>query len=717
MMLIFLFAFLGDKLTYGNSQDTADFSKIRSRIVEDEYNSSSNNLDSEIFEKLAFMRSDGSFSFIDYSSRNMTKWPPSEHLAYLQRFALAYVREESHYYSSKVLHRLICNGLDYWLQKVPICDNWWYNTIDAGQKMGMILLLMDKGKKSLPKRLLRESLTYMIDHCGSPKDYLGANKLDIALHWLYRGLVQKDEAVVAMACSELFEPTKLTVYDDGIQHDLSYGAHRHQIYLGGYGEVYVNGTVKVADYLRETRFAIHPEKLKLLDQFVRSSYLPVIRGQYRLYNVMGRSFTRIENDSIFRTGTLQTLSRFKRLVPQHAPEYENAIKRITGTKGADFKVIEGHRYYWRTDYTFCQRKGYSIDLRTTSLRTARSESLNGENLKGYFLAEGGMSINVDGAEYTDVSVVWDWSKIPGTTVAAYPLEQIPDHPWPAYGQTLFSGGVSNGRYGVTGFGFKNNFGDAYSKAKKGWFFLDDLVVCLGNGISSRNEFPIATTLNQTRRKGNVSVLHSTGKLQTLYDHHSGRFSFEKLKWIHHDKIGYFFLDSDKIELSIENKIGNWKAINTSNMDKVVAKDIFCLWKDHGIKPREGTYAYVIVPNLTLDEMQRTDEILSNFEVIKNLDSLQVVHDKRNDIWQIIAYQAASFKLGAVTVCLDAPCTLMLEGLLSKHIKGFISDPTQIADSITIQLLFPDNVFYSKEILIDNYFKNRAKSGMTYEFEF
>ena len=53
-----------------------------------------------------------------------------------------------------------------------------------------------------------------------------------------------------------------------------------------------------------------------------------------------------------------------------------------------------------------------------------------------------------GNEYRDLMPVWDWQRIPGTTVELAPA---PPRRAPTQGETAFAGGVSDGSVGIAAF--------------------------------------------------------------------------------------------------------------------------------------------------------------------------------------------------------------------------------------------------------------------------
>ena len=76
----------------------------------------------------------------------------------------------------------------------------------------------------------------------------GANKADIALHWLYRGCLQQDKETVDVAVREAFAPLSYTTLE-GIQYDNSYFQHNQQLYIGGYASVLISRIVEIVGIL------------------------------------------------------------------------------------------------------------------------------------------------------------------------------------------------------------------------------------------------------------------------------------------------------------------------------------------------------------------------------------------------------------------------------------------------------------------------------------
>ena len=143
------------------------------------------------------------------------------------------------------------------------------------------------------------------------------------------------------------------------------------------------------------------------------------------------------------------------------------------------------------------RPDYYASARMHSTRIANTDGpANSEGLLSHHLADGCFVLMRSGREYRDIYGVWDWQKIPGTTVRQEPeLKGSPRR----MGTTDFVGGVSDGDYGLAACDFERNG----LTAKKSWFFFDEGVVCLGAGISAAPGGAVVTTLNQCNLDGDV----------------------------------------------------------------------------------------------------------------------------------------------------------------------------------------------------------------------
>ncbi|MDR1809605.1 MAG: glycoside hydrolase family 88 protein, partial [Prevotella sp.] len=528
-------------------------------------------LDAEAASLLAALSANGSWSDIEYSSTAQTNWPPVTHLDRLKKLVLAYTLTTSSYYGDAGLYTAISNAFEYWYTADPRSTNWYNQQIACPQRVGVMLVLMRAGAQQLSSTIENNLLARMVSIGGRPDQSgsqgTGANKVDIATHWVYRGCLKEDASVLSFGVEQVYYPVFVTT-DEGLQSDYSYFQHGQQFFTGGYGYTFVNGIARIANFTAGTQYQMPAEKLQLLTTFTRDAYLPLIRGKYFLYNVIGRGLSR--PGALNASSSVDVAEGVKNLDIANAAEYESVIKRLKGEESASFGVTTAQNHYWRGDYSLYRSPAYHFDVRMASSRTYRNENGNGENIKGYFLSEGAHTIAVDGDEYVDIFPAWNWTRVPGVTAPQKTTIPKPAE-WGTYGTSNFAGGVSNGLQGITVFSLNNTEYSINTAAKKAWFMFGNEVVCLGAAIQSTASEEINTTLNQCLLNGDVVA--SVGGTETTLS--AGTRPLVNADWIYHNKVGYFFPEGGNLNLSNTAASGNWNTINTA-YSGAVSKDVFTL---------------------------------------------------------------------------------------------------------------------------------------------
>ena len=422
------------------------------------------------------------------------------------------------------------------------------------------------------------------------------------------------------------------------------------------------------------------KKNQLISKFVRYGNIPAIRGKYMMYNLLGRGIAR-ENDTN-RSGLGSEINKLKALDPTYAETYEACIKRLNGTESASYGVVPFHRHFWRSDYTIHQRPEYTMDVRMASTRTARCENGNGENLKGYFITEGGTGIVRRGDEYANIFPSWDWSHIPGTTTPSVKVIPQPGQ-WEHKGQSTFTGGVSDEVYGVTTYQLTDQDFNINTTAKKSWFFFDKEIVCMGSDIQSKNIHPIHTTVNQCFLKGKVNVI--TKNLSNEGEQVKSNQTYRDLICVNHDSISYYFPEGGNITISRQVQTGSWKELSQHLSDAPVSQPVFKLWMNHGVRPSKGKYIYYVMPNTgsAKEAVKNMDQLLTI-----NTDKVQAVLNQDLNILGAVFHQPGSLKLGEVEIASSTPCVAMFTQLHTDTVKVYVADPSYTLSGTTLSIQTP-----------------------------
>src|SRR3546814_572067 len=212
---------------------------------------------------------------------------------------------------------------------------------------------------------------------------------------------------------------------------------------------------------------------------------------------------------------------------------EDELKKIVAARYGKGNGVAPHTtFFWHSEHLTHQQPGYYTSVRMFSTRNHNMEvPYNSEGLRNHYLGNGSNFISRTGTEYYDIYPVFDFHKIPGTTLVQYPDFPDPDEIQQP-GITDFVGGLTDGVLGAAAFDFRSEH-DSIS-ARKSWFFFEGRYVCLGAGIASNAGSPVVTTINQCLLRAPVA----TGAVGQEHFHKDGEPA--NMRWIWHDSVGYFF---------------------------------------------------------------------------------------------------------------------------------------------------------------------------------
>ncbi|MEL7160039.1 MAG: polysaccharide lyase family 8 super-sandwich domain-containing protein, partial [Bacteroidota bacterium] len=441
-----------------------------------------------------------------------------------------------------------------------------------------------------------------------------------------------------------------------------------------------------AAYVADTPFAFRDSALAtLVDYYLDGIVKQHIFGKYPDTGVLNRSNSRPR--TFIPAGT-KIARNLLAATNYRAEELRQviALRETSAKPTASFA-----RFYWQTEHFVFQRPDWYASVRMHSVRNANMEvPYNEEGFKNHHRGDGANHLHLRGDEYLNVWPVYDYQKIPGTTVlqkdTLYPEEVQ------RYGTTTFAGAVTDGHYGAVGYDFISPHDG--TKARKAWFFFDDEYLCLGAGIESRDRHQsVITTLDQRLRRGPITVTNKAGTrvlaAETSFD--------EPTTWIHHDGTGYHFLGAEpRIQLAAISRTGRWTDINHQwdSPREPVTKDIFQLWLDHGprphgrpgglnhadMRPQDVKYAYEVVPNVEAEEMTTRKP---SVRVLANNRWLQAVTHAGLGLTQVIAYRGGSVELdGRTKLTLDGPGALLLQRNQDGSLRKItVADPGRRLDRL------------------------------------
>jgi chondroitin AC lyase len=298
-----------------------------------------------------------------------------------------------------------------------------------------------------------------------------------------------------------------------------------------------------------------------------------------------------------------------------------------------------------------------------SERMQGGEIENGENLTGLHAADGVMLLHQTGKEYLNIGGIWNWRRLPGTTVDQG-ISDLKGTDGRMIGRTSFVGGFGEGSYGVSAMHYVRDGLTAY----KAWFMEEDAVICLGAGINGSTISNVYTSVEQSWLTGGVTS--SVGSVS------SGVSILPAGAWVNHGNIGYQV--DQTATLSADMQTGNWEDVYSSRGDRPVTGEVFNVWIDHGSAPSSQSYSYTVYPQTTPDEM--ADKISSHSTVIlSNTAQLQATEGAGGV--HAVFYQAGTLTLGnSDEITVDQPCILSL-----RNNSLTVCDPNHAISSVNITI--------------------------------
>jgi chondroitin AC lyase len=596
---------------------------------------------------------DGSFSDLNYADTLVNdEWQPQVHLRRLQTMTSAYL-SPGKYRHSDMLKKAVLSGVAFWLDHDIKNKNWFWNEIGVPGMLAHISLVFWEDY-SIGQKAKSIEIISRAKIGGS-----GTNSVWLSEIVAIRGLLQQDASLVASAYSRVASEIHV-VKQDGPQPDGSFTFHGPLLYSWGYGAYYLHDNVQIATLVGGTQFAFPLDKLQLLAGWTLDGTQWFSRDAGADFGAFGRETARKGKDA---TILLSIGKNLQGLGVGRDQEIADMIARVDGDPAA--RPLVGNKQFWRVDMMVHQRPGYYASARMYSKRTKNTEWGNGEALENFYIADGTNVLMKDGKEYFDIFPVWDWQRIPGTTVDLIPdfgpiAGKKPSDAADAFvpnrnkivhaTKETFVGGVSDGMYGVSGGRFMR---DALS-INKAWFFFDNEYVCLGSGLSCANDDAVITTLNQCYLRGEVTVCDSNG-VHTLP---RGAHDVQAMSWVLHDHVGYLFSLPVHAEVNNQSQGGSWHRVSTAYPDDPISRNIFKAWIDHGSNPSGAGYAYIVLPNTQASELQAAAREPPEL-VVSNTADLQAVWNANLRRGGAIFYAAGSVELRpGLKLTVDQPVMLL-----------------------------------------------------------
>jgi chondroitin AC lyase len=544
----------------------------------------------------------GKFDDIVYPPQNAEEntGPLYEHISRVSKI-LNFARKDAVQYER--YYRLAAEAITFYTERDFGTKNWWDRQVGLAKAVAECLVLLAEHS---PAAELIASVEYLKSTTNTSMGKTGANQADftyVQLYWAVAGWKISSNGLYithAYAASEAMSRLCLPVSrhgpeeGEGISIDYSFSQHTpekgkySQLYAATYGFVYLNNIFKFVKLL-SGGLSLKADSLRHIEQFIIEGMGWFCYAGVYDFHVCGRSVSRgMEGNKSLAAWSRVLLTKS----PLNPDALNEVIRRSSGDE-SDNNYYKGGRAYWVNDYLCHFHKSFSFWNKTVSTRTVGSETGNGENIKGYYIGCGSYFISRTGREYFDIQPLWDWQRLPGTTV-----EQVPDFKYPlmewgvdSWGSHDHAGAMGDGRVGISSMILSRN---NVKNAKKTAIALEDSVVFMGGSIDTMGaSHPVLTSVNQSLRNGEILIIYTDGSEERLG---TGRRSSSDIAEVVHDGFRYDFRRGGTQVVTVDAAVcsGSWKAINKNGSDAVIQGEVFSLWIEHAKSQSEG-YMYKVYP--------------------------------------------------------------------------------------------------------------------------
>ena len=529
------------------------------------------------------------FPDINYSDDCRSLWDAERHYGRLKQALIADNGKLLH--SDECFRARILKALRYWVKHDFKNPNWWHNEIGVPRNLADITLIL---YEYLPEDLFYPLISIISrgsafgENGEKVRRWSGANKIWGAATTLRHAVLIGDENILQEAV--LMAASELDYNFEGIHRDGSFFQHGARLYSGGYGRSFASDMAQFTYILQGTEWQFSLEKLNILALHILDGLRNMTQFKALDYACVGREFTRpgfLSTESIKSVVSLL----LKTTEMPRKDDFADYLAELSGEK-----EFNGTKYFNEAALLSHHVNGLYIGARFLYGNLVDAEICNDEGILCYNMSYGTHTCAmVDGSEYFNISPIWQYDKIPGTTAAAEADEILVKYKW--LNNTL-PDGIGGGMQG-------HNCGIIFEKAEHDGitvyasaYAVPEGMVFLGSGISTEKIRPLYTTVEQSNWQEDIR--------------------YEGDSVIHHG-IRYTPLCGTKFHVETKEVEGSWRRNSLPESPEIIKGKLFTVTVEHLSSmvcgDKKSSYAYDISSVAT--ELPKI-EILQNDERVQSI---------------------------------------------------------------------------------------------------
>ncbi|MCQ2794960.1 MAG: hypothetical protein MJ214_01960 [Bacilli bacterium] len=301
----------------------------------------------------------------------------------------------------------------FWVYNNFRSTNWWHNELGAGANtladLGLFTYdhMNDQGKAMLVSKVANASFYYR----PSLLTHSGTNLFDYADITLRSSIFTRNKEEFNLAVKRIEDEINV-LHKEGFQQDGSFFQHGQQVQIASYGKEGIIRMAKVLRAISSTGHKFPREKMQILERFVLRGLRDMTHKGYINYSATCRQYCR-KNNLKTSENNFNGLSEYILL-----PDFEKneELQQYLDNLDQGKSTFSGIEYFDNAHMIAANLNDLYISFKGTDWYLTNTECVNEENRLGLNLSYGTNTCVMDkGNEYDDISPVWNYAYIPGTT--------------------------------------------------------------------------------------------------------------------------------------------------------------------------------------------------------------------------------------------------------------------------------------------------------------
>ena len=636
----------------------------------------------------------------------------------IKNIAKAYATPNTKYYKNPEIKKELIEYLD-WLydnayhEGLPENGNWWQWELGIPKHLNDIMVLLyDDVPYEKRMKYLKASQYFQpfaeysgvspsASYSTSPDKRIstGGNRIDTSIISFLRGVLMEDKVQVIDGAKAVADVGEYVTTRDGFYKDGSFIQHGNVAYNGTYASVLFDGLGSVLWLATGTQFEVKDERIDNVYESILNGYKYLFINGGINDSVSGRATSRDNSSDISRGKDL--LTSLSLLSIGAGKEYQDEIKSLIKTVALENNSystidkisnkiakaiirdiinddsiktlkVEGTKVYGAMDRAVSiNEKGGKFVLSMHSSRIANYETMNNENVKGWYIGDGMTYVyGTDSETFTEYWPTVDRYHLPGVTNS---LRERGDKSGERRGQTTskaWVGGSCNGKEAFVGMDMIS--WNKATEMRKSYFMTDDGAILIAASNINSKDGEVHTTIDNRIIKDGKIILNGKEIKEDTVIENPQNISLNFNENYKGENIGYKIVYAPQLNLKKETRTGSWKNIGGTSTEEIT-KDYFTAYINHGKNPKKSGFAYIILPMYTQEEVDNYD--VSRFEIVKLDKEAHIIKDKKSGVTGI------NFWKDSPTKELGIKAYSTLSVLLKENdefLELWVSDPTQLA---------------------------------------